>query len=225
MCRTASSYRPRHGQRRPRDGGPRAGASTSRLSGHERRRLGEPRRIPEGPDLPLRLVARPRASVESVERRGAEKERLERRHGLSPDAREVVRALARCTVGGQGPGMAVARAMERRTSDSRRSRARIPWNRPATSQERHPFLPRSARDGNRTASLETPAVYVLMNEPTINGCGFSSVACAAGNYGLPVVRVPSWQRGRRRRGRAGHLRRLRAWRVQRAEVREGHRAP
>src|SRR5260370_34775193 len=42
----------------------------------ERRRLGEPRRIPEGTDLPPRLIARPGAAVEAVEGWWLQEQRL-----------------------------------------------------------------------------------------------------------------------------------------------------
>src|SRR5476651_2832995 len=43
---------------------------------HERRGLGEPGRIPERTDLALRLVARARAAIEAVERRGLQEQRF-----------------------------------------------------------------------------------------------------------------------------------------------------
>ena len=49
--------------------------------------LGKPRRIPERTDLPPRLVTRPRAAVESVERRGLQKKRTHHVFGSTTGTR------------------------------------------------------------------------------------------------------------------------------------------
>src|SRR6266850_1060532 len=63
---------------------------------NERRRLGQPGRIPEGADLALRLIARAGASVEAVERGRVQEQGLHHRAylpwALSPSA--VMRPLA-----------------------------------------------------------------------------------------------------------------------------------
>ena len=58
------------------------GASSSTAARHQRRRLGEPGRVPERPDLAPRLVARASAAIEALEGRRVQEERPSARGGL-----------------------------------------------------------------------------------------------------------------------------------------------
>jgi hypothetical protein len=52
-------------------------------AGHQRRRLSQPGRVPEGADLPARLIARARPAIEAVERRRVQEQGLHHT-GYSP---------------------------------------------------------------------------------------------------------------------------------------------
>ncbi len=110
------------------------GASTSRLSGTKRRRLGEPGRIPERADLAPRLIARAGAAVEAVEGRRMQKQGLHHRP-FSPSTRSSGRSVRR---GSSDPARRLSaqrswRQIPRRTRDRAAEEARAArFGRPRT---------------------------------------------------------------------------------------------
>src|SRR5262249_20003263 len=136
-------------------------------SGHEGRRLGEPRWIPEGADFATRLVTRSGAAVEAVIRRWMQEERSLKGHGVVRRRRPWESIVKHC------PYHLTAR-LQNETSQ--------------TPSER------TSRTGSRQASdtrSRRPAVRRVACQPITLATRFAASAASVTGVGPPQARASS----------------------------------